>query len=181
MEKLKSEDIKNLGILAAVVVGIIILYQIFKGMKGAAGGFMDIFGAGTQADEVDKKIAAKDKTKKSQNPWSTQYMLSRQKANPTTTYSYLTGATKTDMLKQIQDTGGFWRLFPDTGTPLLAMFKTIGHKMQVSDLANAFQVQTGKDLLTYIKGQLQDVGILGQTERNANLNALINYVDGLPE
>jgi len=174
-----KQEYKDMAILAAVIIGLFIVYKMVKGIGDGLGHVGDIFGAGTEAKNVDKAIEKRDSTPATKDPWSAEYTLSR--INAGKKISLLKGATKDSMIKQITDTGGFWRIFPETGAPLLQLFKTIKHKSQVSDLAYAFQQKTGKDLLTFLKSQLQDVGWLSQSARNENLNGIINYVNQLPE
>jgi hypothetical protein len=174
-----KQEYKDMAIIAGVIIALIIVYKMFKGIGDGLGHVGDIFGAGTEAKNVDKQIAKRDATPRNKDPWSPEYSLTRI-ANGDK-IALLKGATKASMIKAIGETGGFWRIFPETGAPLLEMFKTIAHKSQVSDLAYAFQQKTGKDLLTYIKDQLQNVGWLSQSARNENLNGIINYVNQLPE
>ncbi len=176
---MEKGQLKDLAIIAGVAVALFIVYKMMKGIGDGLGHVGDIFGAGTEAHDVDKAIAKRDQTPKEKDAWSPEYTLSRISAGKAV--PLLKGATKDSMIKTIMDTGGFWHVFPETGAPLLEMFKTIGHKSQVSDLAYAFQQKTGKDLLSYLKAQLQDVGWLSQTARNENLNGIINYVNQLPE
>lgn len=59
---------------------------------------------------------------------------------------------------------------------VLAVFRQLSYKSQVSFLADQFQKQTGKDLLTYLRGR----GLIindGLTDQQ--LNTIINLVNGL--
>lgn len=144
-------------------------------------GIANIFGGGSKATAVKDKLNQRNLQNRSQDPWSGEYILSRLKTKSNKKYFLLTGAAKQRMIKEIMNTGGFWRIKPETGNGLLEMFQTIGHKTQVSDLANEFKKKTGKDLLTFIKSKLQTVGWLSQEKRNENFSELLDFVNRLPE
>lgn len=168
----------NILIIVAIVLVIYLLIKAGKLASIGIGKIEDIFGGGPEAKNVEKKILARDKKIKTLDPFSPQYIISRQGQKG---LMYLTGAAKQKIINQIMDTGGFWRLFPEDGRPLLEVFKTISHKSQISDLADTFYKKTGKDMLSFIKDKLQGVGWMGQAERNKSLNELIEYVNNLAD
>ena len=78
---------------------------------------------------------------------------------------------------------GFWGIFGNSAAATIEqLLKTISHKNQVSDLANAFRNDTGADLLTYLKNKIQKYGIgSGSASDNTTLAAIIEHVGKLPE
>jgi len=144
-------------------------------------GIANMFGGGSKATAVKDKLTQRNLQDRNNDPWSPEYIASRLKAKSGKKYYLLTGAAKQRMIKEIMNTGGFWRIKPETGNGLIEMFQTIAHKTQVSDLANEFKKKTGKDLLTFIKSKLQTVGWLSQEKRNENFADLLDFVNRLPE
>lgn len=154
-----------------------IAFVLYKFGDGVA----NMFGGGSKATNVQNKLQQRNIEDRANDPWSPEYLSVRLKKGGNKKYYLLQGAAVNKFIKEIQSTGGFWRLMPETGDALTERFQTLSHKTQVSYLATQFKKQTGKDLLTYIKNKMQSFGWLSAAKRNENLADLLDFVNRLPE
>jgi hypothetical protein len=174
------KDSETIVIIAVVAVMLIVIYKVFGGLKNVFDGVNNALGGGKEGADVDKSVKNRDTTPKPQDPWSPEYTLSRLAAGKKV--SLLKGATKISLINKILDDTA-WAQWFENGGKLVSIFKTIGHKSQISDLAKAWQDKEGTDMLTVIKDRMQRNlgGWLSNTDVNKNLNDLLAYVSGLPE
>ena len=116
----------------------------------------------------DKQISIENETLKINSPWNPNYWHQYSGAH------IITGTALGDIIYNIQDSFG---VLADNYDVILAQFKKLQYKTQVSYLAEQWQKQKGTDLLSFLGnggGIFPWDGL--STE---HLSALINYVNTL--
>jgi len=116
----------------------------------------------------DKQISIQNETLKINSPWNPNYW--KQYTGP----KIITDAALSDIIYNIQDSFG---VLADNYDVILAQFKKLSYKTQVSYLADKWQQQKGTDFLSFLGnggGFLPWDGL-----SNDHLAALISYVNNL--
>lgn len=127
-------DTKTIVTVGAVGLGIYILYKPIKAL-------FDTFGI-TQSATEEKVQTIQSSGSKS--PFSPLYYKSFKRA------VLMPVAQANAKAKAIEESIGYTKLKPDY-SKILAIFKTLNYKTQVSFLAQQFQALYKKDLLDYLK------------------------------
>ena len=130
----KKIDQKTILTIGAVGLGIYILYKPIKKI-------FDTFGI-TQSET--SKAIEQQQTNVAKSPWSPGYWKTIKGAH------LLTIAQANAKAKAIEESIGYVKLKPDF-SKILAIFKTLTYKTQVSFLAERFAALYKTDLLDYLR------------------------------
>jgi hypothetical protein len=162
---MKKDTLITIGIVA--VVGIIFLDKL-----------KNLFGGGKAADN-NKTIEQYEKNSPINNPFDPRYIAAIQAANKGKTMHYLTSATAQALAKKIYDSVSFWNL-TDKTEDIQYAFSTVAYKTQVAQIAATFQQMYKKDLLTFLKYDIDKYGATSGAKHAAIVSTILNKVKNLP-
>lgn len=170
---LKPENAKAIVILlggvVAIVLIIVIINKTFGGLKAFLSGITDSLGLTDSPENAARKKAVADAAANSANTnsaWSPQFY----KNAPAGAHLFTQAATD-DIASQIWNSVGIFTTDIDS---CYAAFKQCSYKSQVSFLADRFNTNYQKDLLSWITLQYTKMGTPDPVLQN-----IIDYVNSL--
>ena len=162
---MKKDTLITIGIVA--VVGIIFLDKL----KG-------LFGGGKTADN-NKAIEQYEAASPINNPFDPRYIQSIQTANVGKNMHYLTGAAAKELAQKIYNSVSFWNL-TDKTEDIQSAFAAVAYKTQVAQVATVFKQLYKKDLLTFLKYDVDKYGATSGAKHAAIVSTILNKVKNLP-
>jgi len=176
---MKSNDIVKLAIAGAIAY---LVYNLSKGFSSLS----KTFTGGETGVEARQSYAKQQSAPAKNNPWKPEFIVNKLKNRTGGPIMLLTTQAKKDITNDILSAGKwgiYGRLFGQSAEKTLnkIMQDKIKFQSQLSDLAYYFKQKTGKDLLSTVKGKLNESqGILSNTaESNDTLMSLITYANNL--
>jgi hypothetical protein len=155
-------DTKTIITVGAVGFGIYVLYKPIKAL-------FDTFGI-TQSQTAQAVNTLQ--TSGAKSPFSPLYWRSLKG-----TVRLLPVAQANAKAKAIQDSIGYFKTKPDF-SKILAIFKTLSYKSQVSFLAQQFQALYKQDLLDYLKNG-KSAWFVQNALNDTQVQTIIDFVDKL--
>lgn len=182
-----SEKAKDVAIVAAIAIGIYLMYKVTKGIQEGA----NKLGFG-ENDEKAKKIDAKvENMKPEDNPFNPSYAISRINSGSGKNVSLLKAATRENMYKTITSKLGLFQTYKhpfsfleDRKKVTEYILRNVKTRTQLSNLAQTFK-EHRDDLYKVLKEGYREQGITSGGFKAGEIQALftnmVNKLLELPE